>query len=65
MSAFKSAIKPTDAVSQYISKRESIGSVSYTAKKGLIEAVTSPIPEGFCSKFTLVDILAIKGLVST
>ena len=75
--AFKSTIRPSDVVSQYISRRDSTGSVSYIAKYGVILAVfsgtfkLSPVPPPK-RKFkavapidlSIVDILEINGLVS-
>ena len=63
-SAFRSTINPSEVVSQYISNKDSTGSVSYTAKNGDMsvdapsEVYVAPID------FSVVDILAINGFVS-
>ena len=57
MSEFKSATKPSEAVSQKISNKDSTGSVSYIAKYGCIVADNEPIA-------FVVDSLAINGFVS-
>ena len=65
ISEFKSAIKPTVVVSQYISNNESTGSVSYTAKNGVILGVAVPAATNDAAPISWdVDNLAINGLVS-